>query len=1445
MMRILRYLLLYGPLMTGLQAMAQYSVNNPDGITCNGTSYLFVKTNTTLHVDGNFRNNNTSNAASNFWSNGTVSLTGNLITQGPMMCVKASSLTSTSKFIFRPRTDTVSVIAPMDSLFLYHVYLNKPNTFLKLPTGSRMQILDTVEFQGGNIVLNGGVVKLHDLKGAAAYINNACLLNEGHNSRVYGTSGYVEMRARITLSTTATGGYVNPGNMGFSATYADALNDSLIVRRSHKKQLFAGNGSITRYFDITAGGNGIVDPVKLSYIDSAEYINIGINRNKLSVFASPWGTDMDYFELPATNTLTAHLADAATNTFSVGNLNPKKFRITVADKECANPPLSALTTSTVHLCAGQSYTLDAGNNSSIPSTGLFWNWSTAGNPSYATTQSIVVTSTTSTQIYTVTLRDVRGCITTDTVWIAPTAPAPSLNLYGASACFGDSIKLKATTTIASGSVTTYFWQYGDATTHSTALSDTIRKAYATPGVYTVAVTATSNYGCTAVKTQSVAAIPLPTANFTPTFNCLSGLMDFTPTTVSAGVDAIATHYWNFNMATTSTLTAMGPTVTPSYSYAPGTYTVQLVARSGGGCRDTVIKTVTIYPKNVASFTTTANACLGDTISLANSSLCNTGPCSYAWDFGDGQQSVAPNPKHVYAGANAFNIKLKVLNALSCTDSLTVPVLINPKPVAAFTSNSPLCFGQVSYFTNSSSIATGSIVSYGWTFGNATTSSATNASLTYTAPGNYNVGLTATSNLGCSATYSQNVAVSPKPAAQYNVANVCLGQTSVFNDNSIGTGLSYQWDFGNTVTSTLANPGYIYASAGTYSTSLIITNGSGCADTSSVTTTVYSIPAPTIGSGTITTCGTSYTLNAGPGTSYLWQPQNATSQQVLIGSSGSYSVTVSNANGCTGAAHVYVGLNLPVKPRLGNDTTSCGPYLLDAGYPGSTYIWANATQTLATTQTLTATLPSTYIVTVTDGNNCVGKDTVVVQINTPPTLSLGPDITQCKTPQPLVLVPTTNASLYQWSTGSPQPTLAVNNSGTYAVTVTAGNGCKRSDTIIVTLLPSPIVNLGPDVTVCGSKLLDAQNVGCTYLWSGGPNTQTISATATGAYDVTVTNPGNGCIGKDTINLVVSMPVTVFLGNDTSICSNSPLVLDAGNAGSTYSWSTGPNTQTVVTSSSGAYGVTVTNGACSAFDAVIVNVMTAPVVNLGNNIRYLCGNGSVTLNAGNAGSVSWGSNHGFSATGPVVSISQSGKYWAVVSNGACSASDTVEVIQSNQNLTAYFVASTVDTVGKPVKFVDVSQPVPTSWSWDFGDGFYSSQQSPEHVFLTPQNYSVTLTVSNGFCQSQITKALQVLRPGAGTTPKTNPSSLEMINYTLYPNPAQKSFRTVLELNDAANIDFSIYDVSGKMVYKLFKNQVSVFDEEIDAGMLRSGLYMVEIIAQSNKGFVKQMSKLVIAP
>lgn len=1403
-------------------AEAQLGIPGQEGICIDGRATMYIAPSTTLHVDGNFFIKK-SQGPSWVRSNGIISLTGNLICNDPLICERADSLKPTCKFIFRPKTPTVSISGTTDSIIFYHTIINKPNTIVKISPGMNIKILDTLDLQAGSFRLDSGNIYFLYPHGSPSYINHPYLKNENNQNRIFGDSGMV-VTTMADISSIKT-----PANLGLTVKGPDVSSDSLTIKRVHTKQIYAGNGSIRRYFDVVSNQLLNNDSLFVSYIDSAEYINLGINKNKLKIFASH-GSDMNYYQPGGSTSLPHHMAKAVTDSFSAVGINTKNFRVTVADEGCNNPPVSALPNGILHLCPGVTRILDAGNNTSIPNTSLIWRWNTG-----ASTQTITVSSDTSTQTFIVTLRDVRGCITKDTVIIAPTAPAPTINFTAYSKCFSDSVKLISTSSIPSGIISNYNWKFGDGDSLNTPLHDTIKKLYASSGKFYVTLKLTSNYGCIASKIDSVWSFPLPTAGFTSNFNCAGDSMKFTSNSI-AGFGSIQTNYWNFDTASSASLTAMSPSINPSHNYSPpGTYYVKLLVETFQGCKDSTTKNIVINPNNSSAFTA-SNSCLGDTITFINSSICNTGSCNYLWDFGDGTQSIALNPKKIFAAATVYNVKLKIMSSSGCADSSSVPIIISPKPVINFSSG-PVCFGNVSYFTSAVTITTGSIVSYAWDLGNSTTSTNANTFLTYTNPGSYNVSLTAVSNLGCAAGLTKSVSVFPKPVAQYNVSNVCLGQASVFNQNSIGSPLAYSWNFGNLNTSAISNPSCTYASSGNYSTSLIVTDTNNCSDTSSITTTVFSIPNPGLG-GIITTCGTSYILNAGPGVSYLWQPVNTSTQYLTVTSNGTYSVTVTDTNGCIGADQVLVGLNTEVKPHLGNDTTSCGPYLINAGYPGSTYLWSTG----ASTQTILAATPAAYSVTVTDINNCIGKDTVNVLINTPPTLSLGPDITQCKTSQPVTLSAVTNANIYLWNNGSAQSSLNINNSGSYALTVTGGNGCKKSDTITVNLLPSPIVDLGLDAAACGTKLLDAQNAGYNFLWSNGNTSQTISASANGAYWVTVTNPSNGCAGKDSINLIINTPINLFLGNDTTACSNAAFVLNAGNTGATYSWSTGDTTQTIIAESSGSYAVTVSSGACSSIGVIHISVLNAPVVDLGNHIKYICSNGSITLDAGNSGTVIWGSSNGFSSALPIITTDQAGTYWAVVSNGICSSSDTVQVIQSNQDLTAYFIASTVDTVGKSIKFVDVSLPVPTNWLWDFGDGFNSTIQSPEHIFLTVQTFNVTLTVSNGFCTSQIKKSLEVksLHPLAAA--KDN-SLLTLVNFSLYPNPADKSFKTVFELNDDAAINFSLYEITGKLVYQQNRNQAAIFNEETDITGLKNGLYLIEIIAESNKGFVIQKGKLLI--
>jgi hypothetical protein len=158
----------------------------------------------------------------------------------------------------------------------------------------------------------------------------------------------------------------------------------------------------------------------------------------------------------------------------------------------------------------------------------------------------------------------------------------------------------------------------------------------------------------------------------------------------------------------------------------------------------------------------------------------------------------------------------------------------------------------------------------------------------------------------------------------------------------------------------------------------------------------------------------------------------------------------------------------------------------------------------------------------------------------PTINLGPDTTICPA-ENAVLNAGTGRDSVRWSTNATTPTLTVNSTGLYYVTVYE-NGCASKDSLTIAHYPpAPTVNLGPDTTICkgDSIVLDATTAGVTYLWQDGSTGPTFSVKGTGAYSVTLED-GNTCNSTDGILVgVYSDPAisqTVSPGN--SICYGVP-------------------------------------------------------------------------------------------------------------------------------------------------------------------------------------------------------------------------------------------------------------------------------------------------------------------
>ncbi len=276
---------------------------------------------------------------------------------------------------------------------------------------------------------------------------------------------------------------------------------------------------------------------------------------------------------------------------------------------------------------------------------------------------------------------------------------------------------------------------------------------------------------------------------------------------------------------------------------------------------------------------------------------------------------------------------------------------------------------------------------------------------------------------------------------------------------------------------------------------------------------------------------------------------------------------------------------PVPVDLGPDRAACAGVILDATFlGGASYLW-NTNDTTAMLQVQTS---GQYVVTVTNTQGCVGTDTLNLLIQPSPSVDLGPDTTACG----MVDLDAGNpGSSYAWCHGPQSQVTNVNTSGQYCVVVTNVQGCDATDTVNVTILPTPQPNLGPDVSECSEATLDAGAGGSSYLWNTNDTTQMITVTTTGQYTVTVSDT-NGCEGSDDIIVSILPNPVVDLGPDTLACDM--IVLDAGNAGATYMWDDATTNQTRTITTSGQYYVDVLDqNGCAGTDTVNVTVEPSPV------------------------------------------------------------------------------------------------------------------------------------------------------------------------------------------------------------------------------------------------------------
>ncbi|MCU0433562.1 MAG: gliding motility-associated C-terminal domain-containing protein [Bacteroidia bacterium] len=299
--------------------------------------------------------------------------------------------------------------------------------------------------------------------------------------------------------------------------------------------------------------------------------------------------------------------------------------------------------------------------------------------------------------------------------------------------------------------------------------------------------------------------------------------------------------------------------------------------------------------------------------------------------------------------------------------------------------------------------------------------------------------------------------------------------------------------------------------------------------------------------------------------------------------GTYTVTLiaSAVNSCinsTDTSTFTVTVFQQPIANLGSDTVLCSPassILLDAGNTGATFLWS----TNDTTQTIQVNSPGIYSVTISEGS-CISADTLLISIATQP--DLGNDTAVC--PGQSLQLATNAPGNYLWNTGDTTSSILATTAGAYILQVFDAV-CITADTLVLTLLPAPVVDLGNDTLLCPDQtlILNAANTNASYNWNTGANSAAISINQAGNYSVIVNQAG--CVAADSIR--VTYTTTPQLGDDLSLCLiENNIVLDAGTLPGSYRWSTGDTTSSITISEPGIYSLTVTSGSCILTDSITI-------------------------------------------------------------------------------------------------------------------------------------------------------------------------------------------------------------------------------------------------------------------
>ena len=460
------------------------------------------------------------------------------------------------------------------------------------------------------------------------------------------------------------------------------------------------------------------------------------------------------------------------------------------------------------------------------------------------------------------------------------------------------------------------------------------------------------------------------------------------------------------------------------------------------------------------------------------------------------------------------------------------------------------------------------------------------------------------NDGSQLNFSQDIGILTHimPPAQtstlYEVAaatltGVCPGTHTQLSATT-HTNTTYTW----TPTTGLSNPNIsnpVATPTGT-TTYSVTADSAGVTATSTITITVHSAPVAAINTASNPTCfgagnGSATVTSGTSGYTYHWSNNSTVAALTNLGP-GTYSVTVTDANSCTGSATKTLTQPTALTASTTNlVNATCGPTgSVTASVSGGTtnyrYLWSNG----ETTATASNLVGNTYDVTVTDAHNCTA--TVSATITSSSSLSLVTNATNIMCygnatgSASATVSGSTGTVSYHWSNGATTSSIQNVSAATYTVTISDGSGCSITASKAITQPTQMVASPSSTTAGCGNTATGSASVSVTggasgynYHWGNGSGNASISNLIAGTYDVTITDANNCSVTAAAVVASLS-PISVVATPNNATCygdNNGSIQISISNGTAPYSfvWSTGATTSTVTNVAAGSYTVTVSD------------------------------------------------------------------------------------------------------------------------------------------------------------------------------------------------------------------------------------------------------------------------------